>query len=102
MLGDNIGTVGWPTCREIDIMENIGKEPSIVHGTFHGPGYSGAQGISAAYALPNGQKVSDDFHTFAVEWKPNVVRFYVDRLLYKPRTPTDRPTRMCAVLRSPV
>ena len=91
MLGDNIGTVGWPTCGEIDIMENIGKEPSIVHGTFHGPGYSGAQGISAAYALPNGQKFSDDFHTFAVEWEPNVIRFYVDGLLYKTRTPADLP-----------
>src|ERR1700738_288818 len=91
MLGDNIGTVGWPTCGEIDIMENIGKEPSIVHGTFHGPGYSGAQGVSAAYALPNGQKFSDDFHTFAVEWEPNVVRFYVDGLLYKTRTPSDLP-----------
>ena len=91
MLGDNIGTVGWPTCGEIDIMENIGKEPSIVHGTFHGPGYSGAQGISAAYGLPNGQKFSDDFHTFAVEWEPNVMRFYVDGLLYKTRTPADLP-----------
>ena len=91
MLGDNIGTVGWPTCGEIDIMENIGKEPSIVHGTFHGPGYSGAQGVSAAYALSNGQKFSDDFHTFAVEWEPNVIRFYVDGLLYKTRTPADLP-----------
>src|SRR6202521_1257770 len=91
MLGDNIGSAGWPTCGEIDIMENIGKEPSIVHGTFHGPGYSGAQGVSAAYALPNGQKFSDDFHTFAVEWEPNVMRFYVDGLLYKPRPPADLP-----------
>jgi len=91
MLGDNIGTAGWPTCGEVDIMENIGKEPSIVHGTFHGPGYSGGSGVSAAYMLPNGQKFSDDFHTFAVEWEPNVVRFYVDGLLYKTRTPADLP-----------
>src|SRR5882672_7548982 len=91
MLGDNIGTAGWPTCGEIDIMENIGKEPSIVHGTFHGPGYSGGNGVSAAYTLSGGQKFSDDFHTFAVEWEPNVMRFYVDGLLYKTRTPADLP-----------
>src|SRR5438552_14367198 len=37
MLGSDIGTVGWPRCGEIDIMENIGKEPAMVHGTVHGP-----------------------------------------------------------------
>ena len=42
MLGDNIGSVGWPASGEIDIMENIGREPNTVHGTLHGPGYSGA------------------------------------------------------------
>ena len=91
MLGDNIGTSGWPNCGEVDVMENIGREPSIVHGTFHGPGYSGAGGVSASYTLTNGKKFSDDFHTFAVEWEPNVMRFYVDGLLYKTRTPADLP-----------
>ena len=46
MLGANAASVGWPQCGEIDIMENIGREPSIVHGTVHGPGYSGMHGIS--------------------------------------------------------
>ncbi|HSS20446.1 MAG TPA: glycoside hydrolase family 16 protein [Pyrinomonadaceae bacterium] len=91
LLGDNITTAGWPKCGEIDIMENIGKEPSIVHGTFHGPGYSGGSGVSASYNLPTGKKFSDDFHTFAVEWEPNVIRFYVDQTLYKTRTPSDLP-----------
>ncbi len=45
----DIGQVGWPACGEIDVMENVGGEPTIVHGTVHGPGYSGAQGITAAY-----------------------------------------------------
>jgi len=64
--GDNIGTAGWPTCGEIDIMENIGKEPSIfMH--FSWTRLLRCAGCTAAFALPNGQKFSDDFHTFAVE-----------------------------------
>ena len=37
MLGNDIRTVGWPKCGEIDIMENIGREPGINHGSLHGP-----------------------------------------------------------------
>jgi len=91
MLGDNIDTAHWPNCGEVDIMENIGREPSVVHGTFHGPGYSGGKGIGAAYALTGGKKFSDDFHTFALEWEPKVMRFYVDGNLYQTRTPADLP-----------
>jgi beta-glucanase (GH16 family) len=90
MLGDNIDQVGWPDCGEIDIMENIGKEPAIAHGTIHGPGYSGAAGITAAFTLPSG-RFADGFHNFAVEWEPNVIRFYVDGQLYATRTPADLP-----------
>jgi beta-glucanase (GH16 family) len=92
MLGNDIGSAGWPTCGEIDIMENIGKEPSIVHGNLHGPGYSGANPIGQSYTLPNGQKFADAFHTFAVEWELNVVRFYIDDMLYGTKTPADTPS----------
>ncbi|HMJ11757.1 MAG TPA: glycoside hydrolase family 16 protein, partial [Polyangiaceae bacterium] len=91
-LGANIGSVGWPTCGEIDIMENIGREPSIVHGTLHGPGYSGGNPLGAAYTLPGGQKFADAFHVFAIEWERDVVRFYVDGQLYRTRTPADVPS----------
>jgi beta-glucanase (GH16 family) len=44
MLGTNFGQVPWPSSGEIDIMENIGSEPSTFHGTVHRPGYFGDQG----------------------------------------------------------
>ena len=44
LLGSNIDQVGWPQCGEIDIMEYRGQEPNIIHGTVHGPGYSGGGG----------------------------------------------------------
>jgi beta-glucanase (GH16 family) len=91
MLGEDIAKVGWPDCGEIDIMENIGKEPSLVHGTIHGPSYSGAEGIAAAYGLPSTQRFADDFHLFAVEWEPGTIRFYVDNKLYETRTRADLP-----------
>src|SRR5256885_7017749 len=54
LLGDDIAPVGWPGCGEIDIMENIGKEPARVHGTVHGPNHSGAKGVTSAYDLSIG------------------------------------------------
>jgi beta-glucanase (GH16 family) len=91
MLGDDIEKSGWPACGEIDIMENIGKEPALVHGTIHGPGYSGAKGIGSPYGLQGGERFADDFHIFAVEWEPHAIHFYVDEHLYATRTAAELP-----------
>jgi beta-glucanase (GH16 family) len=85
MLGGN----SWPNTGEIDIMEHLGREPSILYGTIHGPGYSGAAGPSASYTLPGNAKFADDFHVFAIEWEPNVIRWYIDDTLYSTKTPAD-------------
>jgi beta-glucanase (GH16 family) len=83
MLGNDIPTVGWPRSGEIDIMENIGREPSMVHGSLHGPSTGGhTSDTTAPYTLPAGQNFSSDFHIYAVEWEPGTVRFYVDSNLY--------------------
>jgi beta-glucanase (GH16 family) len=91
MMGDNIGKAGWPAGGEIDIMENIGKEPDTVHGTMHGPGYSGSQGPSGLFRLKNQERFADNFHVFAVEWETNEIRWYVDGQFYERRTPADLP-----------
>ena len=78
MLGTNITSVGWPTCGEMDIMENIGNQPTLVHGTVHGPGYSGSNGIGGPCALPGNPTFANDFHIYAVEWTTNEVKFSVD------------------------
>nr|WP_202498740.1 family 16 glycosylhydrolase [Streptomyces sp. SID5469] len=89
MLGTDIGQVGWPNSGEIDVMENVGFEPSTIHGTIHGPGYSGTGGIGAAYSLPGGQAFADAFHTFAVDWAPDSITWSVDGTVYQRRTPAD-------------
>lgn len=86
MLGANIDAVGWPFCGEIDIMEFRGQEPDVIHGTIHGPGYSGGDAIGTSFRLPAGETFVDDFHVFAVEWDPGRIRFFVDGTLYQTLT----------------
>ncbi|MEV4598575.1 family 16 glycosylhydrolase [Amycolatopsis sp. NPDC049253] len=81
-----LGGGNWPTDGEIDVMENVGFEPNTVHGTIHGPGYSGSGGIGAGYSGPN---FSDDFHAYAVDWSPNKIVWSVDGNVYQTRTPAD-------------
>ncbi|MCL6457689.1 MAG: family 16 glycosylhydrolase, partial [Gorillibacterium sp.] len=87
MLGDDITTAGWPNCGEIDIMEFVGKTPTNVYGTIHGPDYSGGGGIGTSFTYPAG--FTNSFHTYAIEWEPNVIRWYFDGQLFQVRTVDD-------------
>ncbi len=88
MLGANIDTKPWPQCGEIDIMEQRGQQPSVTHGTLHGPGYSGGNSIGKAYALTSG-RFDTDYHIYAVEWGEDYIDFFVDNFLYQRLTPAD-------------
>lgn len=90
MLGDDYSLKGWPACGEIDVMESTGSEADTIKGSLHGPGYVVTNRLTAAYRLPRG-RFSDSFHVFAIEWEPQVVRFYVDDKLYATQTPADLP-----------
>jgi len=83
MLGSNIDSVGWPACGEIDIMEFRGQEPSIVHGSLHGPGYSAGQAVTETFSLPNDESLANDFHVFAAEWDMGRIAFSVDGVVYQ-------------------
>jgi beta-glucanase (GH16 family) len=88
MLGTDFPTVGWPATGEIDIMENRGQEPSTVHGTIHGPGYSAGAGRTASKTL-NLVRFDNSFHVFSVEWSPDRIQHFVDGQLYHTSTPAD-------------
>ncbi|WP_238710200.1 family 16 glycosylhydrolase [Oceanipulchritudo coccoides] len=87
MLGNDIDAVGWPQCGEIDIMEYVSRLPDEIFGTIHGPGYSGGAAYGNIYYF--GQPVANDYHTYAVEWEPNQIRWYVDDILYHIASPAD-------------
>jgi beta-glucanase (GH16 family) len=79
MLGTNIGSAGWPTCGEQDIMEWVPKyTPTTTSSTIHGPGYSGGNGIGSKFTFPSGGRVDNAFHTYGVIWSQNKMQFYRD------------------------
>jgi len=73
-------------------MENIGREPSTNHGSVHGPGYSGSNALSAAYSLPGGRNLYEDFHVFSVQWSKGLITFYVDGVSYETVTRAFLPS----------
>lgn len=89
MLGDNITSVGWPKCGEIDIMEHRGNFPGEVSCALHTESSSGNTINKGAVSVQN---VSDAFHLYAVEWTEDKLAFYVDNNLfytYQPASKTE-------------
>jgi beta-glucanase (GH16 family) len=91
MLGENLTAVGWPECGEIDVMEVVGDKPAVLHGTLHGPGYSGGKGIGSTYTLSNGATFDSAYHVFAVDRSPGKIAWSVDGNVYHTVTPASLP-----------
>ncbi|XP_054156520.1 glucan endo-1,3-beta-glucosidase-like [Oppia nitens] len=69
---------GWAASGEIDIMEARGERPTITQGTIHYGG-SWPNNIYSGSGERNFNKdFTADYHTFAVEWDQNMIRWYVD------------------------
>jgi len=90
LLGANFDSIGWPDCGEIDIMEYRGQEPNIVHGSLHGPGYSGGSALTRRYEK-SGDGFDADFHVFGVEWSADKIVWTIDDAPYHTITPNQLP-----------
>lgn len=91
-LGNDFHEVGWPRTGEIDVMEHVEGDngaPEEAFGTIHGPGYAGGQSIGGRTSLD--APLSDDFHTFAVDWEPERITWYLDGEEFFQATPDSLP-----------
>lgn len=72
---------GWPASGEIDIMEHVGYDPGVVHGTIHTEAYNHIRQTQkeGKITIPDAQ---DDFHVYTVDWFEDKMDFYVDDKLY--------------------
>lgn len=81
--------VGWPASGEIDIMESIGQADMFAFGTMHyGPPWPDNE-FTGNRILKQPDVWSADFHTYAIEWEPSEIRWYLDDILYSVKTPAD-------------
>ncbi|UAA37691.1 glycoside hydrolase family 16 protein [Paraneptunicella aestuarii] len=80
---------GWPMSGEIDIMESTGQASMLAHGTIHFGEAWPNNSFSGGHILSQPDLWSDAFHTYAVEWTPNEIRWYLDDVLYSKKSPAD-------------
>jgi hypothetical protein len=86
-LGADLDAVGWPASGEIDVLEVIGREPTVAHQTIHGPTAGGGHWQIANHTT--GAPWHEDFHTYGVLWLPDRITFFVDGTLKRTLTPSD-------------
>lgn len=85
-LGSNIDTAFWPMCGEIDVMELLGSNTKRLLGYLHGP-ISGGMGRGNTKDFTSA--LTDDFHTYTIDWLPDEVTWYLDGVKYGSVSRTD-------------
>ena len=82
MLPEDSVYGGWAASGEIDIMEGWGSTPEKICGTIHfGDVWPNNTYLTNDYNFPEGDS-SENWHTYAVEWENDEMRWYVDDDLY--------------------
>lgn len=69
------GTVGWPACGEIDIMEHGLGAINHVSSALHTPSSSGNTMNFQSYTLND---VANEYHVYSMNWSPNQITFLID------------------------
>ncbi|GKZ00939.1 hypothetical protein MPSEU_001045400 [Mayamaea pseudoterrestris] len=80
----------WPQSGEIDVMENVGREAGVVHGTIHyGDLWPNNSNTGTQIQLPNDDTFYSQYHNYAVYWEEDRIRWFLDGAQYSEKTPDD-------------
>lgn len=77
---------GWPDSGEIDIVEAVGYEESMFHGSVHTRAYNHGIGTQKTGSV---SKSEADWHIFEIDWQADKIRFAVDKQVYFVFAPDD-------------
>lgn len=77
-IGNNIATINWPACGEMDVLERINAvgSPDWNAGSIHGTGFIGGN-LGTRYSFPTGETAAQ-WHIYGMIWKPGSVQYYID------------------------
>jgi len=81
MMGVNRREVGWPDCGEIDIMENVGFDPDVIHANIHTEAYNHVKGTNKGNSITVSAPY-DEYHVYTLNWYPDHMDFFVDDQQY--------------------
>ena len=72
---------GWPSSGEIDIMEHVGYDLGVVHGSVHTEAYNHKINTqrSSARKIAN---VDTEFHVYSIIWDKDKISFFIDDVQY--------------------
>jgi beta-glucanase (GH16 family) len=83
------GTVGWPACGELDIMEHGLHPTNQVSVAIHTPSSYGSTVNTSIQTLAD---VANNFHVYSMNWSPNQITFLIDGVgfyTYNPAVKND-------------
>ncbi|MBV9417369.1 MAG: glycoside hydrolase family 16 protein [Solirubrobacterales bacterium] len=90
LLGDNVNTIGWPACGEIDVLETLDGTPTVAHGFINGP-TDVAPHYTVGQTVMSRRSLAAGFHTYAIRWSPNSITWLLDGVPYGTATPSSLP-----------